>query len=226
MKFLENLDLMLPVMVFIPLAISASLSYMLTIRNYGAVVYNPPWKKIINSITNEIFFIFIFGIYIKKYFNSKNWKELIATILFLIICFCLIIISRFFPRINEYLRSKTTTKEEKLKANKQSTNNKKHNSNRLIPMSGYISVVLSYFSRITFAIFILITIILNAILNTYNNINFDAISKIINYWNIIANVVTSISISINSHLIFELLSEQRTIPNDSKINKLKERLND
>lgn len=226
MKFLENFDLLLPVFVFIPLAVSASFSYMLTIRNYGAAVYNPPWKKIISSITNEIFFLFVFGVYIKGHIYHKEWKGLTLTILFFIMCFGIIIISRFFPRINEHIRNKTATKEEKTKVKKQVMNRRKIDSNRMIPMSEYIGVVLSYFSRFTFAMFILIIIILNAILNTYNNINNEAISKVITYWNIIANVVTSISISINSHLIFELLSEQRNIPNDSKINKLKERLND
>lgn len=225
MSFLENFEVMLSTLVFIPLAISASLSYTMTVRNYGAVVYNPSWKKIISSITNEIFFVFIFGLYIVKYYNSKNWGKLVTTISYLIICFCVIIISRFFPKINNRLKEwakingKKPIDDPKRKKGKNSPD-------RLSSISGYISVVLSYFSLITFAMFILVTIILYIIANKFNKLGFENVLKIINYWNIIANVVTSVSISVNGHLIFKLLSEKNTIPNDSEINKIKERLND
>lgn len=229
MSFFESYENLMAIFLFIPLAISTCLSYLTVIKNYGSVINIPEWKKAIGAISCEIFFISVLVIFFYKYIKVGNWKMLIIIALTFVCGIIFLIIKQFIPQIDNWFHK--ITKEEDAKANNQDTDTAKRSvkkiSGRGEKITDYIGIILSAFSRFTFGLYIIITISLRIIIQyKQSEIDANTIVQILTCWEITALIISVIETLVRASAICAILTEPKPIPDDTALNRIKERLSE
>ena len=220
MAIFENLEFLIIVSLFAPMAICVGLTYRATTKNYGAIVNQPIWRKIVSAVIGEIFFLFVIAIY----FFSSPQQEQRRMIIWISILFCIIVlvIGKFGLRVIRWLKEK--------RANGQPIENLQEElppSKDDQTASEYIFAVLSVVSPTVFVTYIIVSAILRLI-EMFTWMESTAIFAVLVYVDATILVVSCIAVVTFAYKVLNVLFKPREISKegDKRLNEIKEYLSD